>query len=337
MRIWFERPLPAELRARFPADAELLGAASASGDDPRASLPRAEGIVAAARVRYDEGLFTRTPDLRVVCRTGIGYDNVDVPAATARGIAVCNVPDGPTISTAEHTWTLLLAVAKKLPATSRVLRDGVRGDYFSMFTGLELCDRTLGLVGLGRIGVRVARMGQAFGMRVVAHDPLLTAERAAELGVEPAASLDGLLAEADVVSLHLPLTAETRMLFDAARLSRMRRGAVLINAARGGLIDEQALLAALESGHLSGAGLDVFTTEPPPPDHPLLAHPAVIATPHIAAATGAAKARLWQGAIDQVLLVLNGERPPHLLNPACWPLLERRRAARAGAPSDQIA
>lgn len=285
-----------------------------------ASLPAADAIVAAARVRYDASLFAQAPLLRAICRTGIGYDNVNVADATKFGIAVCNVPDGPTISTAEHAVCLLLAVAKNLHRSSRVLRDDVRGDYFSMFTGIELDGQTLGLVGLGRIGSRVARAARGLGMHVLAYDPYLNRDLAREVGAETAASLDDVLDRADVISLHVPLTAETRHLVNAERLANMKRGAILINTARGGLVDEAALLAALESGHLRGAGIDVFDTEPPPADHPLLSHPNVIATPHVAAATTAAKARLWKGAIRQALAVLEGQRPAHLVNPEVWPV-----------------
>jgi D-3-phosphoglycerate dehydrogenase len=319
-KIWFERSLPSEHAELLAGRAAPIGAADPAGGDRMATLPLAEAIVAASLVRYDASLFAKTPQLRVVCRTGIGYDNINVADATKIGIAVCNVPDGPSISTAEHAVCLMLAVAKHLHRSSRVLRDGVRGDYFTMFTGVELDGLTLGLVGLGRIGSRVARAARGLGMNVLAYDPYLNRELARDVGAEAAESLDDLLARSDVVSLHVPLTPETRHLMNAARLARMKQGAILINTARGGLVDEADLLAALESGHLRGAGLDVFDTEPPPADHPLLSRPDVIATPHIAAATTAAKVRLWEGAIRQALAVLEGQRPLHLVNPEVWPV-----------------
>lgn len=319
-KVWFERPLPPEHANLLDGRAVPIGAADPAGGDPLATLPAAEAIVAASRVRYDASLFATTPMLRAVCRTGIGYDNINVADATKFGIAVCNVPDGPTISTAEHAVCLMLAVAKNLNRSSRVLRDGVRGDYFTMFTGVELDKMTLGLVGLGRIGSRVARAARGLGMTVLAYDPYLNRELAREVGAEAAESLDDLLARADVVSLHVPLTPATRHLINADRLARMKDGAILINTARGGLIDEEALLAALESGHLRGVGIDVFDTEPPPADHPLLLRDDVIATPHVAAATMAAKVRLWEGAIRQALSVLEGQRPMHLINPDVWPV-----------------
>lgn len=285
-----------------------------------ASLPDADAVVAAARVQYDAKLFATTPRLRTVCRTGIGYDNINVADATKFGVAICNVPDGPSISTAEHALCLMLAVAKNLHRSSRALREGVQGDYFTMFTGVELNGLTLGLVGLGRIGSRVARGALGLGMNVRAYDPFLNRELARDIGVEAAESLDDLLSQADVVSLHVPMSPETRHLMNAARLARMKPGAILINTARGGLVDEAALLAALESGRLRGAGLDVFDIEPPPPDHPLLSRPEVIATPHVASATTAGKIRLWEGAIHQALAVLEGQRPSNLVNPEVWPV-----------------
>jgi D-3-phosphoglycerate dehydrogenase len=319
-KIWFERPLPPEHAGLLAGRAAPIGAADPAGGDPMASLEAAEAIVAASRVRYDASLFAKTPLLRAICRTGIGYDNINVSDATKFGIAVCNVPDGPTISTAEHAICLMLAVAKNLHRSSRVLRDGARGDFFTMFTGVELDGLTLGLVGLGRIGSRVARAARGLGMQVLAYDPYLNRELVLEVGATAAESLDKLLAHADVVSLHVPLTPDTRHLINAERLARMKKGAILINTARGGLVDEAALLAALESGHLHGAGVDVFDIEPPPADHPLLSRPDVIATPHVAAATTAAKVRLWEGAIRQALAVLEGQRPAHLINPDMWPV-----------------
>ena len=319
-KIWFERSLPPEHAMLLAGRATPIGAADPAGGDPMETLAQAEAIVAAARIKYDAGLFANAPLLRAVCRTGIGYDNVNVGDATKFGVAVCNVPDGPTISTAEHAVCLMLAVAKNLHRSCRMLRDGVRGDYFSMFTGVELDGLTLGLVGLGRIGSRVARAARGLGMHVLAYDPYLNCDLAREVGAEAATSLDELLMRSDVVSLHVPLTPETRHLVNAERLARMKKGAILINTARGGLVDEAALLAALEAGHLHGAGIDVFDTEPPPADHPLLLRPDVIATPHIAAATTAAKVRLWEGAIRQALEVLDGQRPAHLVNPEVWPV-----------------
>jgi phosphoglycerate dehydrogenase-like enzyme len=211
-----------------------------------------------------------------------------------------------------------MAVAKRLLPVARSLQRGEKADYFTDYDGLELNGLTLGLVGLGHIGARVAGIAQALGMSVIAFDPYVPPERARALGVEPAPNLDAMLQVADAISLHASLTEETRHLIDARALDRCKHGVILLNTARGGLVDEAALLAALETGRVRGAGLDVFETEPPPPDNPLLQRDDVVATPHIAGATGAGKDRLWRTAITQALQVLRGERPPHLANPEVW-------------------
>jgi D-3-phosphoglycerate dehydrogenase / 2-oxoglutarate reductase len=319
-RIWMERPLAFSQRPRIEGFAETIGKGHApEGTDPLDEFPSADAVIAAARVRYDGALMDRAANLKVIARTGIGYDNISIPDATARGIAVCNTPDGPTISTAEHAVTLMLAVAKGIKRTAAALRTRGKIDYFSEYTGLELNNRRLGLVGFGRIGRRVARAAQGLGMHVVCFDPLVSAEAAADCGVSRLGSVDEVLATSDVVSLHLPLTAETRHFMNDARLAQMKPGAILINTARGGVIDEAALLRAVDRGHLAGVGLDVFENEPPPGDHPLLYRDNVIATPHIAAATAASKERVWTMAVDQVLMALRGERPASLVNPECWP------------------
>jgi phosphoglycerate dehydrogenase-like enzyme len=276
--------------------------------------------VASARVRYNRELFERAVLVKVVSRTGIGLDNVDIDDATACGVAVCHTPDAPTISTAEHALTLLLAVAKDVKYQAAELRQGAKKDYFNASRAWELSGMCLGLVGLGRIGSHVAKVARALGMRVIAVDPAITAEQAAAQGVELLPSLEALLPLADAVSLHVPLSKVTRGLISAQRLALMKPGSILINTARGGLVDERALTDALDRGHLKGAGIDVFEVEPPPPDHPLLHRENVIATPHVAGVTVASRARVWQGAVSQALMVLRGERPPHLVNPAVWPL-----------------
>lgn len=317
-RIWFERTLPPAYAHLLNGVAEALGPASATPETPLVALPRAQAIIAAARIQYNGAVMDQAPELRVIARMGIGVDNVDLDAATARKIAVCNVPDGPTISTAEHTVMLILATVKQLPRMNHVWGSGRQIDFFNAYDGLEVCGLCLGLIGLGRIGAYVARVASALGMRVVGYDPYISAEKATELGVECAPTLEAVFDVADIVSLHLPLTPATRHLVNAARLAQMKPGAYLINTARGGLVDEAALLDALEQGRLHGAGLDVVDPEPPEPDNPLLNRADVIVTPHIGGVTTASRQRLWQMAIMQALQVLRGERPPHLLNPEVW-------------------
>lgn len=318
-RIWFERPLPSTYTPLLEGVAVIAGTASETPAAPFSLIGQAEAIIAGGQLAYDAAVMAQAPHLRVIARTGIGLDNVDLEEATRRGIAVCNAPDAPTLSTAEHTIGLMFAVAKQLKWCDQALLAEARPNFFTLYNGLELYQARLGLLGLGRIGGRVAQLGRGLGMTVVGYDPFVTKERAQTLGVELLPTIEAVLETADVVSLHLPLTSETRGLINADRLARMKPEAILINAARGGLVDEAALVAALDSGHLRGAGVDVFVNEPPPPDHPLLGRENVVVTPHIASATGAGKDRLWRAAIEQAIQVLRGERPPHLVNPAVWP------------------
>lgn len=317
--IWFDRPLRPEYSHLLPASVRAIGPADGQRDNHFADLPLAHAVIAGGSTQYTAQVIANAPQLRAICRTGIGTDNVDIAAATTRGIAVCNAPDGPTISTAEHAVALMLAVAKSLKPAEELLRQGARIDFFNQHPGVELMGLQLGLVGMGRIGRRVARIAaQGFEMRVSSFDPGLSDGDFAALGVQQARDLDTLLQEADVVSLHVPLTTQTHNLINRERLSLMKRGAILVNAGRGGLVDEAALLDVLQAGHLLGVGLDVFEHEPPPADHPLLHFPNVVATPHVAAATSASKARLWESAITQAVDVLEGRRPPNLVNPAAW-------------------
>ena len=274
----------------------------------------AVGIVASG-VRWDQSRMDLAPRARVLSRSGIGYDNVDVEAATARGIVVCVAADAPTVSTAEHAVALMLAAAKRLVPNQLRLRAGT-GEYVAVNDGVELAGRTLGLVGYGRIARRVHRVAEALEMTVVAHDPYVT-DAPVEL-----VSFAELLARADVVSVHAPLTDETRTLFDAAAFDSMRQGVVFVNTARGGLVDHDALLAAVDGRKVSAAGVDVTNPEPLPPDHPLLHRDRVVVTPHIASATGAGRLRLYHHAIDNALTVLEGGIPPHVINPE---VLERDR------------
>jgi len=226
-------------------------------------------------------LIDAAPRLRWVGRAGAGLDNIDVAAAKERGIEVMNVPGANSIAVAELAFGLLLALFRKLPEADASLR---RGEWLkSKLMGRELRGKTLGIVGTGKIGRAVAQRALAFEMKCVGYDPLVAPEAMRAAGVEPAA-LESLLALSDVVSLHLPVTPETKAMFNAARIASMKKGAVLVNAARGALVDEAALLEALQSGHLAGAALDVFAVEPAGAN-PLLSLPNVVASPHIGAST----------------------------------------------------
>ena len=220
--------------------------------------------------------------MRVIGRAGVGVDNIDVPAATMRGVVVMNAPDGNTITTAEHTIALLISLARSIPQASSSLKAG-RWER-KKFIGVELQGKTLGVVGLGRIGRVVASRARAMGMTIVAYDPFIAQEQARDLEIE-LAPLEDVFARADFLTVHTPLTAETRGIIDREVLSKMKPGARIINCARGGLVDEEALYDAIKNGTIAGAALDVFSQEPPPADHPLLQLDQVIATPHLGAST----------------------------------------------------
>jgi D-3-phosphoglycerate dehydrogenase len=241
----------------------------------------ADALIVRSGTQVDAEVFAAGERLRVVGRAGVGVNNIDVDAATRRGVVALNVPDGNTIAACEQTFALMLALARNIPAATASLRAG-RWER-ERFVGVELRGKTLGVVGLGRIGQEVCRRAVAFGMRPVAYDPFVSAEVAEGLGAR-LAPLAEVIAQADFLTLHTPLTAETRGLIGHRELAAMKRGAILINCARGGLVDEAALEGALREGRLGGAGLDVFTHEPPG-EHPLLALPNVVATPHLGAST----------------------------------------------------
>ena len=225
--------------------------------------------------------------LRVVGRAGVGVDNVDVETATRRGVIVMNAPGGNTVSTAEHAFSLLLCAARKLPQADAMVRSGKWSR--KEFQGVELYNKSLGIIGMGRIGSELSRRAIAFGMRVLAFDPYLSATRARSLQVELVDELDDLLREADFITLHTPLTPETHHLLNAERFAKMKRGVRIINCARGGLIDEAALAECLTSGHVAGAALDVFEKEPLPDDSPLRGLPNLVLTPHLGASTAEAQ------------------------------------------------
>jgi D-3-phosphoglycerate dehydrogenase len=252
------------------------------GDDLLAAVRDCDGLVVRSETKVTPTLMAAATRLRVIGRAGVGVDNIDVPAATARGIVVMNAPDGNTITTAEHTIALLVSLARRVPQANDSLREG-RWER-KRFIGVELQGKTLGIVGLGRIGRVVAARAHAFGMNIIAYDPFVAPEQARDLEWE-IAPLDEVFARADFLTVHTPLTAETRGIINAQAFQKMKRGVRIINCARGGLVDERSLIAAIKEGIVAGAALDVFETEPPPPDHPLLAMDEVIATPHLGAST----------------------------------------------------
>jgi len=250
-------------------------------DQLAADVADADAIVVRSATKVTASLIEAARQLRVIARAGTGVDNVDVPAASARGIVVMNAPGANSISVAELAMGLILALARHVPAADAAMKQGKWEK--KKFLGEEVRDKTLGLVGLGRIGQEVARRAAAFSMRVIAHDPFISEEVASDLGVE-LVSMDDVFARADYVSLHMPSTPQTKQLVNAERLARARKGIRIVNTARGDLIDEKALADAIEAGQVGGAALDVFAKEPTV-DHRLQLLPQVIATPHIAAST----------------------------------------------------
>src|SRR5213080_3145988 len=250
-------------------------------------IPEFAAVIVRSETKITAEALNAAKKLRVVGRAGVGVDNVDVETATRRGVVVLNAPGGNTVSTAEHAFSLLLCVARKIPQADASMRD--KNWNRKNFEGVELYNKTLGVIGIGRIGSELSRRAIAFGMRVVAYDPYLSATRARALQVELVDELDDLLAGADFISLHTPLTPETRHLLDAARLQKTKRGVRIINCARGGLIDENALLKALQDGHVAAAALDVFEIEPLPSDSPLRSVANLILTPHLGASTAEAQ------------------------------------------------
>ena len=245
------------------------------------SLADADALMVRSATQVTAALLASAPNLRIIARAGTGVDNVDVASASARGILVVNAPGANSISVAEHTCALMLALARRVPAADRAMKDGKWEK--KRFLGMELRGKTLGIAGLGRIGQEVASRARAFGMRVVAHDPFISQEIAESMGVE-LLSLDDLCAVADFLTLHMPSTPETRHLFNDERFARVKPGLRLVNTARGELIDEAALGRAIESGRVAAAALDVFEQEPPA-DWTLAKRPQIVATPHIAAST----------------------------------------------------
>jgi len=270
----------------------------------------ADALLVRSATTVDAEVIAAAPKLKIIARAGVGLDNVDVDAATAAGVLVVNAPTSNIHSAAEHAMALLLAAARQIPAADATLREHTWKR--SSFMGAEIYGKTAGVVGLGRIGQLVAQRLAAFGAHVIAYDPYVPPARAAQLGIEML-PLDDLLARADVISVHLPKTKETAGLLGAETLAKTKPGVIIVNAARGGLIDEHALAEAIKSGHVRGAGLDVFASEPCT-DSPLFDLPQVVVTPHLGASTAEAQDRAGTDVAESVKLALAGEFVPDAVN-----------------------
>ncbi|MET4430628.1 MULTISPECIES: phosphoglycerate dehydrogenase [unclassified Mycolicibacterium] len=306
-----------------------------------AAVPEADALLVRSATTVDAEVLAAAPKLKIVARAGVGLDNVDVDAATARGVLVVNAPTSNIHSAAEHALALLLSAARQIPAADATLRE--RTWKRSSFSGTEIFGKTVGVVGLGRIGQLVAQRLAAFGAHVTAYDPYVSHARAAQLGIE-LLPLDDLLGRADFISIHLPKTKETAGLIGKDALTKVKPGVIIVNAARGGLIDEQALADAIKSGHVRGAGLDVFSTEPCT-DSPLFDLPQVVVTPHLGASTAEAQDRAGTDVAASVRLALAGEFVPDAVNVgggvvgeevAPWLDLVRKLGVLVGALSTEL-
>jgi D-3-phosphoglycerate dehydrogenase len=264
------------------AGLEVDNRSGLKGDDLKAAVRAADGMIVRSATKVTAELLENPGKLRAIVRAGVGVDTIDVPAATRKGLIVMNTPGGNTVSTAEQTITLLLALSRHTAAADATMKAG-KWDR-KKFMGSQVAGKTLGVIGLGRIGREVARRAAGLDMKVIGFDPVLAPDRAAQLGIE-ALPLDQLLPRCDYLTVHTPLTAETTSLIGAKQIALMKKGARVVNCARGGIINEEALADALKSGHLAGAAIDVFTTEPPPAEHVLLKAPNTLLTPHLGAST----------------------------------------------------
>jgi D-3-phosphoglycerate dehydrogenase len=288
---------------RAHPDVEVVVKTDLTPEELLAEIRDADALLVRSATKVTAEVIAAGEKLVVIGRAGVGVDNIDVDAATRRGVVVCNSPEGNTAAAAEHTWALLLSLARSIPAADASVKAGEWER--SAFVGVELLNKTLGVIGLGKIGSEVAARAGAFGMKVLGYDPFVSAEHAARLGVE-VVSLPELLAEADFITLHVPLTRDTRGLLNADSLKKLKPGARIVNCSRGGVVDEQALAEAVASGQVAGAALDVFESEPPG-DSPLLKLDRVVLTPHLGASTAEAQVKVAVDVAQQVLEVLQGK------------------------------
>ena len=283
------------LKEQFDVDVDLEG-------DLAEKIGAYDAIIIRSATKLTADLIEKGTRLRVIGRAGVGVDNVDVPAATRQGIIVANAPDANTVSTAEHTIGLMMALARNIPQAYAAFKQG-RWER-SQWKGIEIAGKTIGIIGFGKIGQQVARKAAGLGMHVIAFDPVVSKERFRELGVERMESIDDLYAKAEFITLHAPRTPETTGMLNKEAFAKMRNGVRIVNAARGALINDDDLIAAIEEGKVAGAALDVYAKEPY--EGPLTEHPKIVVTPHLAASTGEAQDRAGTDVAEQVAAALAG-------------------------------
>jgi len=288
---------------RGSSEVELVAKPGLEPEDLKKEIESAHALLVRSATKVTAEIIEAAPKLAVIGRAGVGVDNIDVEAATRRGVVVCNSPEGNTVAAAEHTLALMLAVARNVPAASVSVSAGEWKR--SAFLGVELLNKTLGVIGLGKIGGEVAARAAAFGMKVIGNDPFVSAEHAGRLGIE-IVELDEVFERSDFITIHVPLNKDTRHLIGAATLPRMKAGVRIINCSRGGVVDEAALAEAVKEGRVAGVGLDVFEQEPPT-DTPLIGLAGVVLTPHLGASTAEAQVKVAVDVAQQVLDVLHGK------------------------------
>lgn len=284
-----------------------------SRDEALAAIPTADALIIRSATTVDAEMLAAATQLKAIARAGVGVDNVDLAKATEQGVVVMNTPNGNTISTAEYTLGMMLALARHIPTGYRSLQDG-RWDR-KAFTGVELRGKTLGIIGFGRIGRAVAQRALAFEMNIITYDPFITEAVAAEHQATRV-DLDTLYAEADFITLHTVITDETREMINAQSLAKMKPGVRIVNAARGALINDADLAAAIQSGQVAGAALDVYHVEPPPPENPLIGLQNVLHTPHLAASTTDAQVQVGLDAAQEIIDALTKNSYSNVVNPA---------------------
>lgn len=285
------------------ADVEVEKKTGLSEDELVAIIPQYDGLLVRSQTKVTEKIMEAATRLKVIGRAGVGVDNINLEAATSRGIIVINAPDGNTITTCEHAFAMMMALARHIP---QAYAKTIKGEWDRKFLGVELRNKTLGVLGMGRIGSEVAKRAKAFGMDILGYDPFLTEDRAEKLGVK-LATVEDIVKNADFMTVHTPLTPETKHMIARPQFEIMKKGMRIINCARGGVVDEMALIEAIDQGIVAGAAFDVFEKEPPEADHPFLNHPKIIVTPHLGASTVEAQENVAIDVSEQVLHILRDE------------------------------